>query len=815
MKTQTQTKGLNLEFDFFKIDFASKIELLIPTFFNTCIFPVFRNYDYVIKRIESKPFVNFRLISTSIIFFLLMNSYGQTTVAIQDFEAVPSTPVMTYTAGGLTVGNITPGFPSGATTRFSGSRGLYANSTNNNFTSSNIDTRCYSNPYLTFRLAALSGSSTNGLDSSDNVIISISSNGGSSYSSELSVSGNDNAYWSYTSGTATANGSFDGNNSIEGSKTFAPSGTSGAHTTDGYSTITLTGLPKVSNLRVRIGLRNNSTNEYWAIDNVAILNANPIIVTSVTISTASTSVCDGTNVIFTASPTNGGTSPIYQWKNNGVDVGLNSPTYTTSSLTNANSITCIMTSNATPCTNGSPATSNAIIMEIIPNTTYYQDADADGFGNSAITQLNCTGTPPGYVANNTDCNDANAAVYPGATEIAYDGLDNNCNGTIDDGFPQIITEASSVSCNTTLSSIYAGIYANIVSGVTGYRFEFTNTSTSAVQTIDRLVQYVHLTDLPTYNYGTTYSLRVMLRKGATWLGYYGASCTVSSPSLTTATGAGAIVSPVCGTTLPTIYASIFTTPQSRVTGYRYRITRSTTSGPEVQILDKTVHYFNLTELATFVYGTTYTVEVAIKTTGLVYSAYGVSCTFTTPIPTILTCGTTVPATGTVFATATLSAVTGYVFEVTNTLTSTIQLIPRSVKSFPVSLITGYSPATTYSIRLAVVSTGVQSPFGPSCSINPSVSARFGDATATSNGTAFKAVGYPNPFETNFTLNVTTTSDAKVQVVVYDMIGKQLESKEVNAADANTLEVGANYPSGVYNIIVSQGENVKSLRMIKR
>jgi hypothetical protein len=63
-----------------------------------------------------------------------------------------------------------------------------------------------------------------------------------------------------------------------------------------------------------------------------------------------------------------------------------------------------------------------------------------------------------------------------------------------------------------LSSIYAGIYANIVSGITGYRFEFTNTSTSAVQTIDRLVQYVHLTDLPTYNYGTTYSVRVMLRK---------------------------------------------------------------------------------------------------------------------------------------------------------------------------------------------------------------------------------------------------------------------------------------------------------------
>jgi hypothetical protein len=381
--------------------------------------------------------------------------------------------------------------------------------------------------------------------------------------------------------------------------------------------------------------------------------------------------------------------------------------------------------------------------------------------------------------------------------------------------PSINTQLSSVSCNTTLSSIYAGIYANIVSGVTGYRFEFTNNSTGAVQTIDRLVQYTHLTDLPTFNYGTTYSVRVMLRKGTVWLGYYGASCTVTSPSLTTTTGAAAIVSPACGSTLPTIYASIYTTPLSGVTGYRYRVTRSTPSGPEVQILDKTVHFFNLTNLPTYVYGTTYTVEVALKTTGLLYSDFGVPCTFTSPTPMMLTCGTTVPATGTVFSSATLSSVTSYVFEVTNTLTSAVQLIPRSVKSFPVSLITGYSPATTYDIRLAVVSTGVQSPFGPSCSINSIVSARFGDATATSTGTDFKAAGYPNPFETNFTLNVTTTSDEKVQVAVYDMIGKQLESKEVNATDANALEVGANYPSGVYNVVVSQGENVKSLRMIKR
>src|SRR5262249_34418013 len=40
-----------------------------------------------------------------------------------------------------------------------------------------------------------------------------------------------------------------------------------------------------------------------------------------------------------------------------------------------------------------------------------------------------------------DCNNANAAVYPGASEPC-DGLDNDCNGTIDDGFPDVGTACS-------------------------------------------------------------------------------------------------------------------------------------------------------------------------------------------------------------------------------------------------------------------------------------------------------------------------------------------------------------------------------------
>ncbi|MFO0838498.1 MAG: putative metal-binding motif-containing protein [Phycisphaerae bacterium] len=66
------------------------------------------------------------------------------------------------------------------------------------------------------------------------------------------------------------------------------------------------------------------------------------------------------------------------------------------------------------------------IDESIP--TWYRDADGDGFGNAAAAVQNCT-QPAGYVANARDCDDTNAAVYPGAAEVC-DGFDNDCDGVL-------------------------------------------------------------------------------------------------------------------------------------------------------------------------------------------------------------------------------------------------------------------------------------------------------------------------------------------------------------------------------------------------
>jgi len=90
---------------------------------------------------------------------------------------------------------------------------------------------------------------------------------------------------------------------------------------------------------------------------------------SVTISStdADNTICAGTSVTFSASITNGGTTPAYQWKINGNNVNTaTAATFTTATLANNDVVTCVLTANAT-CTSTSTVTSTGITTVVNAN----------------------------------------------------------------------------------------------------------------------------------------------------------------------------------------------------------------------------------------------------------------------------------------------------------------------------------------------------------------------------------------------------------------------------------------------------------------
>ena len=89
------------------------------------------------------------------------------------------------------------------------------------------------------------------------------------------------------------------------------------------------------------------------------------------------------------------------------------------------------------------------------------------------------------------------------------------------------------------------------------------------------------------------------------------------------------------------------------------------------------------------------------------------------------------------------------------------------------------------------------------------------ARATNIVAEFNVVAYPNPYSDSFHLNLTTASKDNVGISIYDMTGKLLDKREVGVNEASEISIGDRYASGVYNVIVTQGSEVKTLRVVKR
>ncbi len=112
---------------------------------------------------------------------------------------------------------------------------------------------------------------------------------------------------------------------------------------------------------------------------------------SINITTASATACYGTNVTYTATVTAGGSSPVYQWKKNGVNVGTNSSIYVNTSVTKTDTVWCDVISSSS-CVSVLNATSDTLITKVgsflgNPNITSTKTQVCEG-GNSGLLTFN-------------------------------------------------------------------------------------------------------------------------------------------------------------------------------------------------------------------------------------------------------------------------------------------------------------------------------------------------------------------------------------------------------------------------------------------
>jgi len=221
-----------------------------------------------------------------------------------------------------------------------------------------------------------------------------------------------------------------------------------------------------------------------ATSNALAITVTSNITASVSIATASTTVCPGEQVDFTATPTNGGNAPTYQWKINGNDVGTNSPAFSTASLNDGDEVTCEMTSNDN-CVSSATVISNSLTMSVVNNLTASVSIATLSATTCPGSQVDFTATPtnggnaPTYQwkINGNDVG-TNSATFSSAT--LNDGDVVTCEMTSNDNCVSSATALSNLLTMSVVNNLTASvsITASATTICPGAQVDFTATPTN-------------------------------------------------------------------------------------------------------------------------------------------------------------------------------------------------------------------------------------------------------------------------------------------------------------------------------------------------
>ena len=214
-------------------------------------------------------------------------------------------------------------------------------------------------------------------------------------------------------------------------------------------------------------------------------------------------ICAGTSVTFTATPTNEGGAPIYDFMVNGSSVqSSSSPTYTTTSLNDLDIVTCELTSSITPCATGNPATSNALNISV--------SVLAASVAISPNTGL-CSGSPVIFTATPTNGGTASFEFFVNGGTMQGPNASTTYSYTPAPGDIISVDMVSSLGCaspnpaTATTAAVNARPTASITSPGTvlcsGYPMVFTAVAAAGSGTINA-GSYQWVETAPTLNVGS-------------------------------------------------------------------------------------------------------------------------------------------------------------------------------------------------------------------------------------------------------------------------------------------------------------------------
>lgn len=175
--------------------------------------------------------------------------------------------------------------------------------------------------------------------------------------------------------------------------------------------------------------------------NVTIENFETNLVPQIFISPSIVSVCDGTPVTFSAFYSNGGSAPVLQWQINGVNAGSSDATFSSSSLSNGDVVTCTLVSND-PCVSTVNATSNSAAVTVIPQVNPVNTL-------STPTTDVCSGDPVVFTSTVTGCSTGGTYYWIVNGSV----VDSSTTNTFTTSFGANASVSSTFSCDDPCSNL--------------------------------------------------------------------------------------------------------------------------------------------------------------------------------------------------------------------------------------------------------------------------------------------------------------------------------------------------------------------------